>query len=104
MISILHVYDDNDSMAARYVAMLTATLGDSVQSEQASTAAQLKEMASRQPAFDIVHVHGNPAFFGKLSEKVERNAKMLRPQRTQKTQNSSANSVSSVDFFCLLLS
>ena len=101
MISILHVYDDNDSMAARYVAMLTAALGDSVQSEQASTAAQLKEMASRQPAFDIVHVHGNPAFFGKLSEKAERNAKMLRPQRTQKTQNYSVNSLFSLDISSL---
>ena len=101
MISILHVYDDNDSMAARYVAMLTAALGDSVQSEQASTAAQLKEMASRQPAFDIVHVHGNPAFFCKLIEKADHNAMMCCPQSTQKTQNNSVNSVFSVDISSL---
>ena len=81
--------------------MLTAALGDSVQSEQASTAAQLKEMASRQPAFDIVHVHGNPAFFCKLIEKADHNAMMCCPQSTQKTQNNSVNSVFSVDISSL---
>ncbi len=71
MLSILHVYDENDTMAARYVAMLSDALGESVHAASVSTAAQLKEVASRQQAFDIVHIHGCPAFFVKRSEIAE---------------------------------
>ena len=73
MLSILHVYDENDTMAARYVAMLSDAMGEGVHAASVSTAAQLKEVASRQPAFDIVHIHGCPAFFVKRSEIADHN-------------------------------
>ncbi|MBR1415931.1 MAG: hypothetical protein IJ570_08745 [Prevotella sp.] len=59
--NILHVYDEGDSMAARYVAMLTAAIGDSALMRSATTQSSFSHLTEVQRP-DIVHVHGTLRF------------------------------------------
>ncbi len=57
--TILHYFDDNDSIVARYVALLTQTIGTKVTMLCASKARDFKRLYAEQHP-DIVHVHGQP--------------------------------------------
>jgi len=61
MMDILHIYDESDSMAAQYVAMLTAALSGKVTMRRATTASTFREQVKAQQP-DIVHVHGKSPF------------------------------------------
>ena len=61
MIDILHIYDENDSMAAHYVAMLTTATEGKATMRSATTAATFKLLVEEHGP-DIVHVHTQSPF------------------------------------------
>ncbi|MCR4604245.1 MAG: glycosyltransferase [Prevotella sp.] len=61
MLNILHIYDEGDSMAAHYVAMLSAALAGKATMSKATTSNSFRELI-RQQSPDIVHVHGKSTF------------------------------------------
>ena len=61
MMKILHVYDENDSMAAHYVAMLSKVAGDKADMHVASNVKECKSKCDELHP-DILHLHGQPTF------------------------------------------
>ena len=61
MLSILHIYDENNSMAAQYVAMLVKAVGDRATMSSATNAKAFKTLLAEQHP-DIVHLHSKSPF------------------------------------------
>ena len=61
MMSILHIYDESNSMAAQYVAMLVKAVGDRATMCSATNAKAFKTLLAEQRP-DIVHLHSKSPF------------------------------------------
>ncbi len=61
MISILHVYDENDMPSANYVSMLTKAIGDKASMQAATNAKDCKSRCAERH-YDILHLHAQPTF------------------------------------------
>ena len=61
MMSILHIYDESNSMAAQYVAMLVKAVGDRATMCSATNAKAFKTLLAEQRP-GIVHLHSKSPF------------------------------------------